>query len=160
MLKRFSELPPVEKKIFEEIAIIAEPIQQEEEAVELTGAVALFSKLFESKELSRVYHLQVRGEEGSYAAHIALGLYYEAIATLVDDLVEIYQGQYDIVEGYTPIQSDTSGKTPVEYFTELAEYIKSVRFTLLSQEDTHLQNIVDEIMALIYKTLYRLKFNK
>jgi hypothetical protein len=159
MLKRFSELPPVEKKIFEEISMIAEPIAQEEVA-EPTGVVALFSKLFESKELSRVYHLQVRGEEGSYATHVALGIYYEAIAPLVDDLVEIYQGQYDIVEGYTPIQSDTGGKPPIEYFNELAAYIKAVRFTLLSQEDTHLQNIVDEIVALIYKTLYRLKFNK
>lgn len=159
MLKKFSELPPVEKLILEEIAIESEPIQQVEQP-ELAGVSALFSKLFESKELSRVYHLQVRGEEGSYAAHIALGIYYESIAPLVDDLVEIYQGQYDVVDGYTPIQSDTAGKSPIEYFTEIVSYIKDNRNTALSAEDTHLQNIVDEIVALIYKTLYRLRFNK
>jgi hypothetical protein len=37
------------------------------------GSVVVFSKLFESREMAHVYHLQVRGDEGSHAAHLALG---------------------------------------------------------------------------------------
>jgi hypothetical protein len=33
------------------------------------GSVVVFSKLFESREMAHVYHLQVRGDEGSHAAH-------------------------------------------------------------------------------------------
>jgi len=33
----------------------------------------LFSKLFESREMAHIYHLQVNGDMGSHAKHIALG---------------------------------------------------------------------------------------
>ena len=46
--------------------------------------------------MSHKYHLQVKGDMGSYAAHVALGAYYEGIQDLVDTLVEVYQGQYEI----------------------------------------------------------------
>ena len=144
----------------------AEPEQKEEatenteEATE-TGSVAkFFSKLFESREMAHVYHLQVRGDEGSYAAHMALGSYYDGILGFIDDVIEIYQGQYGIVDGYDVIDTkDTKTKEPVAYFEELAEYLKHAR-KCISAEDTHLHNIIDEIIALIYKTLYKLKFNK
>ena len=40
--------------------------------------------------------------------------------------------------------------------------IKEVRTErkCIKEEDTHLHNIVDEVVALIYKTLYKLKYNK
>lgn len=119
-----------------------------------------FSKLFESREMAHIYHLQVKGDEGSYAAHMALGSYYDGILGLIDDLIEIYQGQYEIIEGYDVIDTkDTKSKDKVDYFKELAEFIKTGR-KCISPEDTHLHNIIDEIVALIYKTLYKLRFNK
>jgi hypothetical protein len=45
------------------------------------------------------------------------------------------------------------------YFEELAEYVKHARKSI-SEEDTHLHSIVDDIVVLIYKTLYKLKFTK
>jgi hypothetical protein len=127
----------------------------------LSGASKFFSKLFESREMAHVYHLSVKGDMGSYAAHVALGAYYESILGFIDDLIEIYQGQYGLVENFEVIStSDTKSKSPIDYFEELVEFVKSTRSTLLSAEDTHLQNIVDEVIALIYKTLYKLKFNK
>jgi len=120
----------------------------------------LFSKLFECREMAHIYHLQVKGDAGSYAAHMALGAFYEGVLDLVDDLIETYQGQYDVVEGYDIIDTkDTRSKDKIEYFTELADFIKSER-KCISVEDTHLHNIIDEIVALTYKTIYKLKFNK
>ena len=48
-----------------------------------------FSKLFESREMAHIYHLQVNGEMGSHAKHTALGDYYEGVLGFVDDLIEI-----------------------------------------------------------------------
>lgn len=122
--------------------------------------VALFSKLFESREMAHVYHLQVRGEEGSFAKHEALGKYYDGVLDFIDDVIEIYQGQYGVVDGYDVIDTkDTATKDAIAYFEELAGYIKNAR-KCISAEDTHIHNFIDEIVALIYKTLYRLKFNK
>lgn len=119
-----------------------------------------FSKLFESREMAHVYHLQVRGDEGSNAKHLALGSYYEEVLDMVDSLIEIYQGQYGIIENYDTIDtSETKSKEPVDYFEELGEYIKHAK-KCISDEDSHLHSIVDDIVCLLYKTVYKLKFNK
>ena len=122
--------------------------------------VSLFSKLFESREMAHIYHLQVNGEMGSHAAHTALNDYYDGVLELIDDLIETYQGQYGIVDGYDVIDTNTTRtKEKVEYFESLVEFVKHGR-KAISTEDTHLQNIVDEVVALIYRTLYKLKFTK
>jgi hypothetical protein len=96
-------------------------------------------------------------QQGSYA----LGAYYNEILEFIDDLIEIYQGQYGLVENFDIIDtSSTKTQEPIGYFEELVMFVKSTRNTSLSSEDTHLQNIIDEVIALIYKTLYKLKYNK
>lgn len=119
-----------------------------------------FSKLFESREMAHIYHLQVNGEMGSHAKHTALGDYYDGVLGLIDDMIEVYQGQYDIIDGYDVIDTkDTMSKDTIEYFNELTTFIKAER-KCFNNEDTHLHNIVDEVVALVYKTLYKLRFNK
>ena len=119
-----------------------------------------FSKLFESREMAHIYHLQVNGEMGSHAKHTALGDFYEGVLGFIDEMIEVYQGQYDLIENYDVIDtSATNTKDTIEYFKELADFIKVER-KCFNQEDTHLQNIVDEVVALVYKTLYKLRFNK
>jgi hypothetical protein len=119
-----------------------------------------FSKLFESREMAHIYHLQVNGEPGSHAKHTALGDYYDGVLGFIDDIIEIWQGQYGIIEEYDVIDTkETSSKDTIEYFNELARFIKEER-KCIPVEDTHLHNIVDEVVALVYKTLYKLKYNK
>jgi hypothetical protein len=133
---------------------------ENEEATNVSSPAKFFSKLFESREMAHIYHLQLNGEMGSHAKHTALGDYYEGILEFIDDLIEIYQGQYDIIEGYDVIDTkDTMSKDTIEYFKELADFIKVER-KCIKDEDTHLHNIIDEVLALIYKTLYKLRFNK
>jgi hypothetical protein len=115
------------------------------------------SKLFESREMAHIYHLQVKNE-GSFAAHKALQEYYEGILDIIDELIETYQGQYDIIENYDIIDTNgTKSVDKIQYFIDLAEFIKSTRKVAFLQEDSHLQNIIDEVVALIYRTLYKLK---
>jgi DNA-binding ferritin-like protein len=120
-----------------------------------------FSKLLESREMAQVYHWQVKGDEGSHSAHIALNEYYDAIIEYIDELVEVYQGQYDLIEEYDVIDTkETKTKDKIEYFQEVVQFIKDTRYKAILEEDTHLQNTIDEVVATIYKLLYKLRFNR
>lgn len=139
---------------------VAEEPKQLEPSNEGNDVSKFFSKIFESKEMSHIYHLQVRGDEGSYARHEALGSYYEEILELLDDTIEIYQGQYGLIEGYDIIDtSSTKSKEALAYFEEFAEWLKHGK-KCISEEDTHLHSMIDDIFCLIYKTIYKLKFMK
>jgi hypothetical protein len=149
-----------------EETVQTEPVQNQEEQPKLepssegVDVSKFFSKIFESKEMAHIYHLQVRGDEGSYAKHQALGDYYEEILELLDDTIEIYQGQYGLIEGYETIDtSTTKSKDALAYFEELATWMKHAR-KCISDEDTHLHSMIDDIVCLIYKTVYKLKFMK
>ena len=152
-------------KVFEQEEIIEQDydtnVTDMGEETNVSDAGKFFSKLFESREMAHVYHLSVKGDMGSHAAHLALGAYYEGILEFIDELIETYQGQYELVEDFDMIDTtDTKSKSPIDYFNELVMFIKSTRNTLLSKEDTHLQNVIDEVVGLIYRTLYKLKYNK
>ncbi len=135
--------------------------EQREHVGEGSNPSKFFSKLFESREMAHIYHLQVNGEMGSHAKHTALNDYYEGVLDFIDDLIETFQGQYGIIEEYDVIDTaDTKSKDTIEYFNELANFIKVERKTTFNEEDTHLHNIIDEIVALLYRTLYKLKYNK
>jgi hypothetical protein len=176
-MKKFSEIKRINEQEEAALANLPQNLQQPDESTKVeqpepqqpevqtsegssTEVTKLFSKLFESREMAHIYHLQVNGEQGSHAAHTALNDYYDSVLDLIDDLIETYQGQYGIVDGYDVIDTnDTRTKEKVEYFEGLAEFVKHGR-QAISAEDTHLQNIVDEVVALIYRTLYKLKFTK
>jgi hypothetical protein len=136
------------------------PIFEADKKSRKSAPEKFFSKLFESREMAHVYHLQVRGDMGSHAKHLALGEYYENVLGIIDELVEIYQGQFSVIEEYDVIDT-TPTKTvdPIKYFQNLADFVKLER-KCFDEEDTHYFNLIDDILVLIYKTLYKLKFNK
>jgi DNA-binding ferritin-like protein len=132
----------------------------EVEVSEGGDVVKFISKLLESREMAQVYHWTVKGDMGSHAAHLALEAYYDGVIEHIDEIVEVYQGQYGIIEGYDQIATDeTRSKEKLEYFKEVAEFVKSER-NCIKQEDTHLHNLIDEVVALLYRTIYKLTYNK
>ena len=58
----------------------------------------------------------------------------------------------------TLVDAVISGLTH-NYFKETVEFVKSSR-KCIKAEDTHIHNIVDELIALQYKTIYKLTYNK
>lgn len=166
-MKRFSDFS-IPKRINEQETVLNVQVEKPKEETtnevtnqEKSSPVSFFSKLLESREMAQVYHWTVKGDMGSHAAHTALNEYYDSIIEKIDELVEVYTGQYDLVEGYEII--DTTGtktKDKIEYFQGIAEYIKENRYKAISEEDTHLQNTIDEVVSLVYKLLYKLRFNK
>jgi len=106
------------------------------------------STMFHSSTVTHFMHLST----DSYATHKALGKYYEEIIELTDDFAEAYFGCYEKIKDFP--ENFHNAKDPVKYLTSIKEYVYKNREAL--PDDSQLQNIVDEIAALIDSTLYRL----
>lgn len=102
-------------------------------------------------------HLRVQGA-GSYAAHKALNELYDALPDHADDLVEKYQGYNGVIIETYPSQDQTSylKMEPLAYVEWLMKYVEDNRscFGNVSM----LQNLLDELVASIAETRYKLKF--
>lgn len=113
------------------------------------------SMLFLARDLAHIEHLRVRGP-GSYAAHQALGDFYNAVVDLADSLIEAYQGRTG-----NQVQVERFGDTkPQNIITTLEaqlKWLEANRYEAAPEDDTPLQSIVDEIATLYLRTLYKLK---
>jgi hypothetical protein len=107
--------------------------------------------LLHSSTAAHYLHLNT----ASYAAHKALGHYYENIVDLADRYAEAYQGHFGIIpladypEGFK-VQTDAA-----KYADSLLTFVKGIRKEL--PQDTDLQNIVDEIVGEIAALSYKLE---
>lgn len=118
-----------------------------------TATAEFVGTMLHSSTVAHLKHLQVEGE-GSYAAHKALGAYYEGIIELVDAVAESCQGAHDIILGPYATQYENNTDTPLEYMTKLREYVRTKRKEL--PQDSEIQNEVDNIANLINSTCYKL----
>jgi len=115
-------------------------------------AASFVSVLFHSGTNAHFMHLQT----DSFAVHSALDTYYHSIIDLTDDFAEAYQGRYKVITNYpNTFHSETD---PVKYLTKISDFVKDFRVHL--PQDSELQNLIDEIAALIDSTLYKLRFLK
>ena len=103
---------------------------------------------------AHIFHLQTP----SFAAHKALNEFYDEIVDTIDGLVESYQGKYGIIQGYgnVSLQEYQSCDGIIAYFTTLVMFIEKSRGMIA--QDSYIQNQVDELVALIYSLLYKLRF--
>lgn len=92
----------------------------------------------------------------SYAQHVALGEFYDAITGLTDAFVEAYQGRYGVV--YNFAIRDSKVATPIVSALEgILNEIEEYRYECVPKADTALQNMIDEIVGQFLTTLYKLK---
>jgi hypothetical protein len=108
--------------------------------------------LMQSRNQVHIYHLQT----DSYAAHVALQGYYEGIVDLIDGLVESYQGRNGILRGYKMAGTIKEDNNPTIYFEGLCKFVETARTQV--PQDSYIQNQIDEVVALIESTKYKLKF--
>ena len=110
-----------------------------------------------SRDQAHIFHWQTSGL-GSFAAHLALNGYYDAVPGLVDTLVEAHQGKHGILKGYEPAErfDEYSKDGAIKYFKALATYIDRV-YNKIPKEDTNIINQLDGFKDLIYTTIYKLE---
>lgn len=112
----------------------------------------VLGQLFQSRDIIHLAHLQTT----SFSEHKALDTYYSEVIGLLDDLVEAYFGTIGKrVNFKIPGSEYMNAKAHLTY---MKDYVMKHR-NVFGTENTHLQNIVDEIIALITSTLYQLTLN-
>lgn len=106
-------------------------------------------KIFEARQVAHNVHLKTK----SYSEHVALNAFYDGLLLLADDFTETFQGQYGLIGDL-----EVSVKSVDNVIGYLEDFTSSTKSARESIKETHLQNILDEILSLTYKTIYKLKF--
>lgn len=122
------------------------------------GSVEEFvSKLFASRDIMHMRHLNPTksGLPSSYAEHKALNEYYDSLIDFIDSFVESYQGKHGLLE-FEILR--TNSEEPISHLSALVKYIEDNKDSIFP--DSYLNNQVDELISLIYSTLYKLKYLK
>ena len=120
-----------------------------------SGFKDMVSILLHSQTQVHIFHLQTK----SYSEHKALQGYYEGIDSLVDGLIESYQGKYDVITQYNSVKNEDykSNEQVIKYFKALDAMIEKNRKGV---KESFIQNQIDTVQELINSTVYKLKFLK
>jgi len=112
----------------------------------------LVMDLLHSATVTHIMHWQTE----SYAQHVALGEFYQAMPDLVDGVVEAYQGKNNVILRKFPIDMESyEDMTPLLYMEYLNQELYESRG--LFGDDSEIQNLVDGIADLIDTTIYKLR---
>jgi hypothetical protein len=101
----------------------------------------------------KLYHWQTK----KFSRHKASDSLFSCIQELIDQFVETYQGKYTRIF----LENDTSipiynlnDRDIVTYLTEFKTFLEKDIYDIVSNRDSDLINIRDEMLSLINQTLY------
>jgi len=109
--------------------------------------------LFLARDVTHSVHLNTR----SYAKHKALGGFYDKVVDLADSFAEAYQGRHGLI-GPITLMSAKKTSNVVEFLQDQLAEIEANRYKFCDEDDSAIQNIIDEIVSLYLSTLYKLRF--
>lgn len=122
----------------------------------------LVKNFFSFTQTIKLHHWQTE----SYAVHIATDQLHTALLPLVDQFVEVYQGRHNkrVYSASEPTVAiavkQCSEKEFIKFLSSSKEFLLSLESLGFIQPstDNDLQNIRDEMLAQLNKTLYLLTF--
>ena len=108
--------------------------------------------LFLARDVAHSVHLNTR----SFSKHKALNIFYERIVGAADNFAETYQGRHGLIG---PITLMSAKKTAiiVEFLEESLADVERMRYEFIDKTDAPLQNLVDAIVEVYLRTLYKLR---
>jgi hypothetical protein len=113
------------------------------------NAALFVGTMFHSATITHLQHLATK----SFAQHMALGEYYEAIPDLVDKYAEAYQGRYGIITGYDVEFHKNSN--PKAYVKSLLTFLDEIKGSL--PKDSDLVNLFDAVVDAVTSLKYKLE---
>ena len=119
----------------------------------------LIATLFLSREFAHRRHLLVTGT-GSFAAHTALGAFYDDIIDRADAIAEAYQGRNGLMDEIPYLDGPKGKKSIAATATWLENEmnkIEDMRYDCCPKTDTAIQNLIDEAIATYLSVLYKLR---
>lgn len=112
----------------------------------------LIALLFLGREIAHREHLRTK----SYAQHMALNTFYDEVVGIADSIAEAYQGRNGIIDNIPMLTNDSTGDIASVLEKQLAA-IEKLRYTAVSKDETAIQNLIDEAVALYLSTIYKLR---
>lgn len=119
----------------------------------------MIATLFLSREFAHRRHLAVTGP-GSYAAHVALGSFYDDIIERADAIAEAYQGRHGLMDEIPYLDGPKGKKTIAATATWLEDEMNKVqgmRYDACPKNETAIQNLIDEAVATYLSVIYKLR---
>lgn len=113
------------------------------------------SLLFLARDVAHREHLRTR----SFAAHMALNDFYHDIIQQADELIEAYQGSYELLKNLEIIGSKNIDNIE-DFLKKQVSWIDANRYKVCEKDDTPIQNLIDEIIKTYFTVLYKLRFLK
>jgi hypothetical protein len=116
-------------------------------------AAQLMGLLFLGRNVAHSVHLNTR----SYSKHVALNIFYERIIGVADDFAEAYQGRHGLIG---PIAIPAAKKTTniIEFLQAQLDEIEKGRYEVCDKDDSSIQQLIDNIIEVYLRTLYKLRF--
>ena len=106
-----------------------------------------------ARDVAHSVHLNTR----SYSKHVALNIFYDRIIGAADDFAEAYQGRHGLMG---PITLHSAKKTAniIEFLEDSLKEIEDCRYEVADKSDSSLQQLIDNIIEIYLRTLYKLRF--
>lgn len=112
--------------------------------------------LFLARDMAHRAHLKATGT-GSFAAHMALGTFYEGIVERADSFAESYQGRFTELLDIPLLENDYAGEI-ADVLEQQMAWIEDNREQICPRNETAIHNLIDEAVSLYQSTLYKLRF--
>lgn len=112
--------------------------------------------LFLARDLAHRAHLRTTGK-GSGWRHDTLGAFYQSVIDKADELTEVYQGCELTLLDIPLLDNEFPGEIEESMKAQL-KWIKANRYKAVDEDETHIQNIIDEVVALYDRTIFKLHF--
>lgn len=112
----------------------------------------LIALLFFSRDYGHKAHLATR----SHAQHVTLDAFYKELTELLDELAEAAQGKFGILD-IPSIEDEVDILKPVSTLESHLKIIEGVRDEA-TENDSALQNILDEICQVYLAAIYKLQY--
>jgi hypothetical protein len=109
--------------------------------------------LFLARDVAHSVHLNTR----SYSKHVALNIFYDRIIGAADDFAEAYQGRHGLM-GPITLHSAKKTSNVIEFLEDSLKEIENCRYEVADKSDSSLQQLIDNIIEIYLRTLYKLRF--
>jgi hypothetical protein len=116
-------------------------------------AAEFIGLLFLARDVTHSVHLNTR----SYSKHVALNIFYDRIVGAADDFAEAYQGRHGLI-GPITLHSVKKTNNVIEFLEDSLKQIEDARYEVCDKSDSSLQQLIDNIIEVYLRTLYKLKF--
>lgn len=113
----------------------------------------LIARVFYARNVAHFEHWRSEGV-GGYARHVALGEFYDKVIDALDDLVEAYQGAFELVGTIKPPK--TVADDIQKILVEDAEWIEK-NHESICKGNRAVANLIDAVTGVYLKTTYKLR---